>query len=99
MIMEQKRLSLLQPKAMCKTIHNMSSLSKYVTDFTTNSMAEQIQMYEPVNPGNTGESESLTSNPAYLTTSMLDHSAQQGDVGYELIRTPAPKLQQRQADS
>ena len=64
-------------------------------------MAEQIQMYgyEPVEPGNTGESESLTNNPAYLTTSTLDHSAQQEDVGYELIRTPAPKLQQRQADS
>ena len=38
-------------------------------------------------------------NPAYLITSTLDHSEQQEDTGYELIRTSAPKLQQRQADN
>lgn len=62
-------------------------------------MAEQFQGYEPVQPGNAGESESLMNNPAYLITSTLDHSEQQEDTGYELIRTSAPKLQQRQADN
>lgn len=67
-------------------------------------MAGQFQMYEPVQAGNTGGSESLENNPAYLThaTVDLDRSNTQtvgADGGYEVMATPAPKLQQRQADS
>lgn len=59
-------------------------------------------MYEPVRAGNTGGSESLMNNPAYLTATDLDldrsNAQTEGDVGYEVITTSEPKLQ-RQADS
>lgn len=62
-------------------------------------MAEKFPVYEPVKPDSTGASESMLNNPAYLTVSTLEDSAQQGDVGYELIKAPPPKLKQRGADS